>query len=87
MLSLVILGGVVLSTFAYLVVCPIIRYLYDSKGLRKYPNYSYLSGITDLRHSYLAAQGFRSKDLYEEHKRRGVPILRIGPMSRVSEPE
>lgn len=81
MLAFLGLAAVVAWLVSYLVVWPILHYFYDPKGLRKYPSYSPLSGFTDLRHCYLASQGSRSKDLYEEHKRRAEPILRIGPNS------
>ncbi|KAK7429430.1 hypothetical protein QQZ08_004022 [Neonectria magnoliae] len=81
MLGYLALGAVAFVAFAYLIIKPIIYYFYDPKGLRKYPNYAFLSGFTDLRHCYLSAQGFRSKDLCEAHKKTGEPILRIGPNS------
>lgn len=81
MLGYVVLGTVALLTFIYLVIKPIVVYFYDPKGFRKYPNYAPLSGITDLRHCYTSSQGFRSKTMYEAHKKRGEPILRIGPNS------
>ncbi|KAI0539462.1 cytochrome P450 [Xylaria digitata] len=65
----------------YLIVFPIIRYLIDSKGLRKYPNYSPFSLFTDFNYCYVSAQGFRSRDLYLAHKKTQQPILRIGPNS------
>ncbi|KAF4785598.1 cytochrome P450 oxidoreductase [Colletotrichum scovillei] len=79
MLGLLALAGVAFAVVSYLVIRPIILYFYDPKGLRKYPNYSPLSPLTDLRHCYLSAQGFRSKELYETHKHTGFPILRTGP--------
>ncbi|KAL1853362.1 hypothetical protein Plec18170_005359 [Paecilomyces lecythidis] len=63
----------------YFIIFPIIYYIYDPKGLRKYPNYSLFSGITDLCYCYLSSCGFRSKDLHEAHKT--SPVLRIGPNS------
>ncbi|KAH6973104.1 cytochrome P450 [Ilyonectria sp. MPI-CAGE-AT-0026] len=81
MLGYLAFGIVAFVAFAYLIVKPIVYYFYDPKGFRKYPNYALLSGITDFRHCYLAAQGFRSRDLAEAHKKTGEPILRIGPNS------
>lgn len=81
MLGLIALALILSYTFVYLIIWPIIRYFLDPKGLRKYPNFSPLSAFTDFRHCYLASQGFRSKDLYEEHTRGGEPVLRIGPNS------
>lgn len=79
MISIIAFTLVVLFLVSYLFILPVIRYFLDPKGLRKYPNYSWLSPLTDLRHCYLSAHGFRSRDLYLEHKRRGEPVLRIGP--------
>ncbi|KAF7556301.1 hypothetical protein G7Z17_g1504 [Cylindrodendrum hubeiense] len=79
MLGLLLLGAVVTATLVRILISPIILYLLDSKGLRKYPNYSWLSPLTDLRHCYLSSQGSRSKDLTAEHVRRGETVLRIGP--------
>lgn len=73
----VLAAGIVL--LAYVVAWPILYYFYDPKGLRKYPNYSTFSGITDLSYCWLSACGFRSKALYEAHRQ--APILRIGPNS------
>lgn len=81
MLGYIAAGVVAFVTFAHLVLKPIFLYFLDPKGLRKYPNYAFLSGVTDLRHCYLASQGFRSRDLYEAHKKTGHPVLRIGPNS------
>lgn len=67
MLGFVASGVAILMVISYLIVFPIIRYFYDPKGFRKYPNYALLSGVTDLRHCYLSSQGFRSKKLYETH--------------------
>ncbi|ETS87861.1 hypothetical protein PFICI_01689 [Pestalotiopsis fici W106-1] len=81
MLGTIALAAILVYTLAYLVLWPIVLYFWDPKGVRKYPNFSPLSGITGFRHCYLAAQGFRSKHLYEEHARRGEPVLRIDPNS------
>ncbi|RAH81023.1 putative cytochrome P450 [Aspergillus japonicus CBS 114.51] len=75
MLALVLFAA---ATFCS-VILPIVRYFHDPKGLRKYPGFSPLSGFTDLRHIYLSACGYRSKELYEAH--RHAPILRTGPNS------
>ncbi|KAH7113994.1 cytochrome P450 [Dactylonectria estremocensis] len=79
MLGVVLLGAGITAVLFRLFILPIIIYLLDRKGFRNYPNYSWLSPLTDLRHCYLSSQGSRSKDLTEEHVRRGEPILRIGP--------
>lgn len=77
MLGFIFLGAAITAFISYYIFLPVILYFYDRKGLRKYPNYSILSGVTDLCHCYLSAGGFRSRDLHEAHKEN--PILRIGP--------
>ena len=77
MLALLVFGGAALAATIYIFIVPVINYFRDPKGLRRYPGFSPLSGFTDLRHCYLAACGYRSKDLHEAHKR--APILRTGP--------
>ncbi|KAK2593521.1 hypothetical protein QQS21_008787 [Conoideocrella luteorostrata] len=72
-------GAIVLVGVARFLLYPILYWLIDKKGLRKYPNYALLSPITDLRHCYLSSSGTRSKSLVAEHVRRNEPILRIGP--------
>lgn len=79
MLGLITFSGTALAVLVYIIIIPVAYYLYDPKGLRKYSNFSPLSGLTDLRHCYLAACGYRSKDLYETHKKTRTPILRTGP--------
>ncbi|KAH8171018.1 cytochrome p450 domain-containing protein [Sarocladium implicatum] len=79
LLPLIALAAVLLAAFARLVIAPCINYILDRKGLRRYPNYSWLSPLTDLRHCYLSSQGRRSRDLTKEHVERGERILRIGP--------
>ncbi|KAI8312790.1 Cytochrome P450 monooxygenase orf5 [Colletotrichum sp. SAR11_240] len=79
MLGYFVAGLAALAAISYLVIRPIFLYFYDSKGLRKYPNYSPFSPLTDLRHCYLTAQGFRFKELHETHQTTGLPILRTGP--------
>ncbi|KAB8203803.1 cytochrome P450 [Aspergillus parasiticus] len=81
MLALLLYGGVGFAALLYVIVIPVVSYFYDAKGLRKYPNFSPFSGITDLRHCYLSACGYRSKDLYLAHKETKEPILRTGPNS------
>lgn len=63
----------------YFIVAPIVHYFRDPKGLRKYPNLSFWSGISDLPFIYVAHQGFRSRVLLEAHKK--SPVIRIGPNS------
>lgn len=79
MLALLVFSGTALAAVLYILVLPVVYYFYDPKGLRKYTNFSPLSGLTDLRHCYLSACGYRSKGIYEAHKETGAPILRTGP--------
>lgn len=69
----------IVSLLAYFVVLPVIAYFRDAKEFRKYPNLNAISGFSDLGFMWEAAQGFRSKTLYELHKT--SPIVRIGPNS------
>ncbi|KAJ5652577.1 hypothetical protein N7507_010003 [Penicillium longicatenatum] len=68
-----------LAVLGYFLVAPVIKYFYDAKGLRKYPNFYALSGMSDLPFIYEAHRGFRSRNLFEAHKKH--PVLRIGPNS------
>lgn len=77
MFSTVVLSVAALYLVISWLVWPVLRYFRDPKGLRKYPNYSLLSGITDIPYCYLSARGFRSRDLTKLHEK--APILRIGP--------
>lgn len=61
------------------VVWPVIYYFMDPKGLRKYPNMSLLSGITNIPFMIEATRGFRSHYLAGLHQKH--PVLRIGPNS------
>jgi cytochrome P450 len=70
-LALVVLG--------YFLVIPVIKYFLDPKGLRKYPNFYLLSGISDIPFIYEAHKSFRSRNLFEAHKKH--PVLRVGPNS------
>ena len=79
MLYVPVLLVAAIGAAAYITILPVFSYFYDRKGLRKYPNFSPLSGLTNLRHVYLSSCGYRSRDLYEAHKR--SPILRTGPNS------
>lgn len=66
-----------LFVFLYLFVKPVVAYIYDAKGLRKYPNFYLFSGISDFPLLYESKKGFRSRKLFEAHKKH--PVLRIGP--------
>lgn len=61
----------------FLIFKPLLQYFYDPKGLRKYHNQNPLSGITNLAYIWERTRGFRTKRLYEQHKK--YPIIRLGP--------
>ncbi|KAI1079519.1 cytochrome P450 [Whalleya microplaca] len=65
------------SCFIYLILIPFISYLRDPKGLRRFPSFRPLAGITNLVFALEAHRGFRSRTLTEKHKKH--PVLRIGP--------
>jgi cytochrome P450 len=68
-----------LAVLGYFLVIPVIKYFLDPKGLRKYPNFYLLSGISDIPFIYEAHKSFRSRNLFEAHKKH--PVLRVGPNS------
>lgn len=61
------------------ILLPIVQYFRDPKGLRRYPNLHFLSGVSDLPFCYEAYKGFRSKTLLELHQTH--PVIRIRPNS------
>ena len=63
----------------YFILWPVFDYFRDPKGLRKYPNLSLLSGVTDLAFIWEAHKGFRSNTLLKAHQ--SAPVIRIGPNS------
>jgi hypothetical protein len=67
------------SLFFYFIIVPIVNYLRDPKGFRKYPNLNAIAGFSDLGFMWESSRGFRSKTLYELHKTH--PVVRIGPNS------
>src|SRR5271156_6210909 len=79
MLGPICAGLSLLSFFTYFFFIPVINYFRDPKGLRRYPNLSFWSGITDLVFVFEAHRGFRSRKLFEAHKK--SPVVRIGPNS------
>ncbi|KZL83333.1 cytochrome p450 oxidoreductase [Colletotrichum incanum] len=68
-----------LFVFLYFIIYPLAEYLRDTKGLRRFPSFKPLSGVTNLVFMREALLGFRSKTLYLKHKNHTV--LRIGPNS------
>ena len=81
MYSLLLLSGCALYVITRHVLLPIFLFFKDTKGLRRYPNYSFLSGVSDLPICLLSASGSRSKQLVQAHKSKNAPILRTGPNS------
>ncbi|KAJ5709485.1 cytochrome protein [Penicillium malachiteum] len=63
----------------YFLVIPTINYFRDPKGLRKFPQLSIWSGISDIPYLRASQRGFRSHTVLEAHKNH--PVLRIGPNS------
>ena len=59
------------------VIYPVVVYIYDAKGLRKYPNLSFVSGITNIPYMILSSHGRRSETLSQLHQTH--PIIRVGP--------
>lgn len=68
-------------TLAAIVLCLCVRpfaiYFYDPKRLRRYPNQSFLSGLTSLAYVYERQTPFRTRELRRQHEHH--PILRTGP--------
>lgn len=58
---------------------PIIRYLWDPKNFRRFPNQNLLSGISNLGYTLERLRGFRSRRLHIIHQQHAV--VRIGPNS------
>ncbi|KAJ3545699.1 hypothetical protein NM208_g2387 [Fusarium decemcellulare] len=63
----------------YFLIYPIILHFRDPKGLRRFPNLSPLSGISNLPFMVIAHTGARSQYLARRHK--DEAILRTGPNS------
>ncbi|KAJ5114818.1 benzoate 4-monooxygenase cytochrome P450 [Penicillium alfredii] len=66
-----------LFTFVWVILTPILRYFYDAKDLRKYPNQNFLSGLTSLAYVWERRNNFRTRKLYHDHQQH--PIIRLGP--------
>ncbi|CAJ0547156.1 Ff.00g017830.m01.CDS01 [Fusarium sp. VM40] len=81
--SIATLGSVPYATavgaglFIYFFLYPLIIYLKDTKGLRRFPNMSAFSGMSYLPFMILAHGGARSTHLSKLHKKE--PIIRTGP--------
>ncbi|KAI3572780.1 cytochrome P450 [Fusarium oxysporum f. sp. albedinis] len=63
----------------YFIIYPFLLYLKDPKGLRRFPNMSPFSGMSNLPFMILAHGGARSTHLAKLHKTK--PIIRTGPNS------
>ena len=73
-----LVAGATLVLFALQIfIYPIVKYFYDAKGLRKYPNLSLISGITNIPYMIESTRGRRSERLAQLHQTH--PIIRIGP--------
>ncbi|KAJ9664888.1 hypothetical protein H2201_004940 [Coniosporium apollinis] len=68
-----------LFLISYFIILPVVNYFRDPKGFRRYPALNAIAGFTDLGFMWEAQKGFRSKTLYEMHKKH--PVIRIGPNS------
>ncbi|KAH6718219.1 cytochrome P450 [Leptodontidium sp. MPI-SDFR-AT-0119] len=79
MYGYILFGIASFSITAYFILWPLVEYFRDPKGLRKYPNLNFLSGLTDLGFCYEAQKGFRSEALLKAHQT--SPVVRIGPNS------
>ncbi|KAL3464895.1 hypothetical protein BJX64DRAFT_286083 [Aspergillus heterothallicus] len=79
MFGILVFSAEALLLFVRFLLYPVGMYFMDPKGLRKYPNMSLLSGMTNIPFMLEAGRGFRSKRLAELHKTH--PVIRIGPNS------
>ncbi|KAF2152237.1 cytochrome P450 monooxygenase [Myriangium duriaei CBS 260.36] len=68
-----------ITSFLYFIVFPVIAYFLDPKGFRRYQDFRWGAGITNLSFIWEAHQGFRSLTLSDLHQKH--PVLRIGPNS------
>lgn len=70
---------VVFPCFLFLrfILYPVYQYVLDPKGLRKYPNLSAISEITDIPYMIESRSGQRSLHLAELHQKH--PVLRVWP--------
>ncbi|OCK75377.1 cytochrome P450 [Lepidopterella palustris CBS 459.81] len=79
MYGLIVAATTALFFVSYFIIMPVVNYFRDPKGLRRYPNFNAIAGISDLGFMYEAQKGFRSSKLNELHKK--YPVVRIGPNS------
>lgn len=71
--------SLLLIALLLLILEPLVTYFWDSKRLRRFPNATYLSGISDLGYILQRHRGFRSKEIHKTHLRH--PVVRVGPNS------
>ncbi|KAI8311845.1 hypothetical protein COL154_011521 [Colletotrichum chrysophilum] len=71
-------AGFFFVALSYFIIYPLVVYFKDSKGMRKFENFSTFSGASNIPFMILARTGARSTHLVELHKEKG-PILRTGP--------
>ncbi|KAF7591643.1 hypothetical protein BBP40_001282 [Aspergillus hancockii] len=64
------------ALFAYCCMKSLVSYFYDAKGLRKYPNLNFLSGLTSLAYVWEHRYSFRTRQLYLQHQKH--PVVRLG---------
>jgi len=74
-----VLARAIALLFIRFVLFPILYYYVDPKKLRKNPNMSTLSGITNIPFMIEATKGSRPHRPAELHKKH--PVIRIGPNS------
>ena len=79
MFGYILSATAVFSLISYFVVYPVVEFIRDPKGLRKYPSLNWLCGISDLGFVIEANKPFRSNALLTAHKK--SPVVRIGPNS------
>lgn len=81
MLLILVFPTILVAIPLLLVLQHVFVYLWDSKGLRKYPGLNCLSGITNLAYIYEVHKsgGFRTRALHEAHQ--AYSIIRLGPNS------
>lgn len=79
MLGLIFFAISLSSLIIYFILLPVVYYFRDPKGLRKFPNLTLWSAVSDLPFIWEAHRGFRSKALLQAHQKH--PVIRIGPNS------
>ncbi|KAL1855996.1 hypothetical protein Plec18170_003863 [Paecilomyces lecythidis] len=79
MINLIVIPILFISLAVLLVIHHVAIYLWDPKGLRRYPALNLLCGITNLGYIWSIARtdGFRTRSLAEAHK--AHKVIRLGP--------